>query len=154
MEEIVGALLRARALTIAAAESCTGGLLMTRLTEVPGSSDYVAGGAVVYSNDLKVSLAGVNPDLIAAHGAVSEPVASALAAGIRERTGASIGVGITGIAGPGGGTPEKPVGTVAIAFDSAAFGSRVRTLSLIGGRPQVRFQAAQAALDMVRRVLQ
>ena len=153
MEEIVGALLRDRRLTIAAAESCTGGLLMTRLTEVPGSSEYVAGGAVVYSNELKTTLAGVAPDLMIAHGAVSEPVARALASGIRQRTGASIGIGLTGIAGPGGGTPEKPVGTVAIAFDSDRFGSNVRTFWFIGGRPQVRFQAAQAALDMVRRAL-
>ena len=153
MEEVVGALLRERGLTIAAAESCTGGLLLSRLTDVPGSSDYVAGGAIVYSNELKTTLAGVSPDLIAAHGAVSEPVASALAHGIRTRTGASIGVGITGIAGPGGGTPQKPVGTVAIAFDAGDLGSRVRTVSLFGGRPQVKFQATQTALDMVRRAL-
>jgi len=153
MEEVVGALLRDRGLTIAAAESCTGGLLMSRVTDVAGSSDYVAGGVVVYSNELKTSLAGVPAALIQAHGAVSEPVAAALADGIRARTGASIGLGITGIAGPGGGTPDKPVGTVAIAFSSADFGSRVRTFSLIGGRAQVKFQATQAALDMVRRAL-
>ena len=153
MEEVVGALLRERGLTIAAAESCTGGLLLSRLTDVPGSSEYVAGGAIVYSNELKTTLVGVSPDLIATYGAVSEPVAAALADGIRARTGASIGVGITGIAGPGGGTPQKPVGTVAIAFNGGELGSRVRTVSLFGGRPQVKFQATQTALDMVRRAL-
>ena len=153
MEEVVGALLRDRGLTIAAAESCTGGLLLSRLTEVPGSSEYVAGGVVVYSNQLKTALADVPEDLIRAHGAVSEPVAAALADGIRARTGASIGVGITGIAGPGGGTPQKPVGTVAIAFSGGPLGSRVRTFAFFGGRPQVRFQATQTAMDMVRRVL-
>jgi nicotinamide-nucleotide amidase len=98
--------------TIALAESCTAGLLAGRLTEVPGSSDYVLGGAVVYSNAAKTDLAGVPESMIAAHGAVSREVAEALASGVRARFGASIGVGITGIAGPGGGTPEKPVGTV------------------------------------------
>jgi nicotinamide-nucleotide amidase len=153
MEEVVGALLRERGLTVSAAESCTGGLLMTRLTEVPGSSAYVLGGAVTYSNELKTILADVPPGLIAAHGAVSEAVAVALADGIRARTGASFGLGITGVAGPGGATPEKPVGTVAIALTGADIPARVRTFSFIGGRPQVRFQATQAALDMIRRTL-
>ena len=153
MEEVVGALLRARQLTISAAESCTGGLLMSRLTDVAGSSDYVFGGAVVYSNALKTELAGVPPELIAAHGAVSEPVAVALADGIRGRTGSALAIGITGIAGPGGGTPAKPVGTVAIALTGRAMPARVRTFSFFGGRPQVKFQASQAALDMVRRAL-
>jgi PncC family amidohydrolase len=153
MEEVVGALLRDRGLTIAAAESCTGGLLLSRLTDIAGSSEYVAGGVVVYSNQLKTALAGVAADLIQAYGAVSEPVATALADGIRARTGASIAVGITGIAGPGGGTPQKPVGTVAIALRGGDLGSRVRTFSFFGGRAQVKFQATQAALDMVRRAL-
>jgi len=154
MEEVVGALLRERDLTISAAESCTGGLLMTRLTEVPGSSAYVLGGAVPYSNELKTALADVPASLIATHGAVSEPVAVALADGIRARTGASLGLGITGIAGPGGATPEKPVGTVAIALTGEIMPARVRTFWFIGGRPQIRFQATQSALDMVRRTLQ
>jgi len=154
MEQIVGELLRDRSLTISAAESCTGGLLMARLTDVPGSSAYVLGGAVTYSNELKTALADVPPELISAHGAVSEPVAVALADGIRARTGAALGVGITGIAGPGGATPEKPVGTVVIALTGGGSPARVRTFSLIGGRPQVRFQATQAALDMVRRALE
>jgi nicotinamide-nucleotide amidase len=153
MEEVVGEMLRDRGLTISAAESCTGGLLLTRLTDVPGSSDYVLGGAVTYSNQLKTVLADVPPHLIDVHGAVSEPVAVALADGIRARTGASFGLGITGIAGPGGATADKPVGTVAIALTGETSPARVRMFSFIGGRPQVRFQATQAALDMVRRTL-
>jgi competence/damage-inducible protein CinA-like protein len=153
MEEIVGGLLRDRGLTISAAESCTGGLLLSRLTEVPGSSTYVLGGAVTYSNDLKSLFADVPPALIAQHGAVSEPVAVALAEGIRSRTGAAFGVGITGIAGPDGGTAEKPVGTVAVALAGEDMPARVRTLSLFGGRQLIRFQSTQAALDMVRRQL-
>lgn len=154
MEEIVGDLLRQRRLTFAAAESCTGGLLLSRLTDVPGSSDYVVGGAVLYSNQMKTALADVPAEVIQAHGAVSEPVAVALAEGIRGRTGAAVTVGITGIAGPGGGTPEKPVGTVAIAVLSPDAPARVRTFWLLGGRTQIKFNATQAALDMVRRALQ
>ena len=153
MEEVVGAMLRERGLTIAAAESCTGGLLLSRLTDIAGSSDYVLGGAVTYDNALKATLTGVPSSMIDEHGAVSEPVAVALAEGVRQRTGASLAVGITGIAGPGGGTPEKPVGTVAIALTGSGLETRVRTFSFFGGRPQVKFQATQAALDMVRRGL-
>jgi competence/damage-inducible protein CinA-like protein len=153
MEQVVGDLLRERHLTLAAAESCTGGLFLSRLTDIPGSSDYVAGGAVVYSNDLKTAIAGVPPETIAAHGAVSEPVALALAEGIRDRTGADIAVGITGIAGPGGGTPQKPVGTVAIAVIAPNAPPRVRTFSLLGGRTMIKFNATQAALEMVRRAI-
>jgi nicotinamide-nucleotide amidase len=154
MEEVVGALLRDRGLTISAAESCTGGLLLSRLTDVPGSSEYVIGGAVAYSNPAKTALADVPPALIEAHGAVSEPVAVALADGVRARTGSSVALGITGIAGPGGGTPLKPVGTVVIALTGHTITGHVRTFSFFGGRPQVKFQATQAALDMVRRQLQ
>ena len=114
---MVGDLLREHKLTIAVAESCTGGLLASRLTDVPGSSDYVDRGVVCYSNQAKIDLAGVPEALIAEHGAVSEPVAQAMAEGIRARAATNVGVGITGIAGPGGGTPDKPVGTVAIAVD-------------------------------------
>jgi nicotinamide-nucleotide amidase len=153
MEEVVGQLLLDRQLTIAAAESCTGGLMMSRLTDVPGSSAYVAGGVVVYSNELKTSLAGVDPALIATHGAVSEPVAVALAEGIKKRTGASIGVGITGIAGPTGGTPAKPVGTVAIAVVTPDNGAHVRMFSLVGNRTMIKFWSAQYAMNMVRRLL-
>jgi len=153
MEEIVGQLLLDARLTIAAAESCTGGLMMSRLTDVAGSSSYVLGGAVVYSNALKVELAAVPAGLIEAHGAVSEPVANALAQGIRARTGASIGVGITGIAGPSGGTASKPVGTVALAVAAPDGSVKARTVSLFGSRTMIKFQATQLALDMVRRLL-
>jgi nicotinamide-nucleotide amidase len=153
MEQIVGGLLLERGLTISAAESCTGGLLMSRLTDVPGSSAYVLGGVVVYSNDLKVDLATVTPSLIEAHGAVSEPVAVALAEGVRARTGSSIGIGITGIAGPTGGTPQKPVGMVCAAIVTPDGEARVRTALLVGDRRMVKFQATQLALDMVRRSL-
>ena len=115
MQEVVGSLCRTRGLRIAAAESCTGGLVMARLTEVPGSSDYVDRGVVVYSNQSKIDLLGISADLIATHGAVSEAVAEAMASAVARLAGADVAVGVTGIAGPGGGTPEKPVGTVAIA---------------------------------------
>jgi nicotinamide-nucleotide amidase len=149
LEGVVGDLLRQHALTIAVAESCTGGLLASRLTDVPGSSDYVERGVVCYSNRSKTELVGVPAALIAEHGAVSEPVARAMAEGIRSRAETNIGVGITGIAGPGGGTPEKPVGTVSVAVivDDE---TRVRTFQFIGGRDMVKFQAAQAALNMTR----
>ncbi len=154
MQEIVGALCRARGFRISAAESCTGGLVMARLTEVPGSSDYVDRGVVVYSNQSKTDLLGVPADLIAQHGAVSEPVADAMARGMVKMAGTDLAVGITGVAGPGGGTPEKPVGMVVIAAAWArqhAIETRVRTYKFVGGREMVRFQASQAALDMVRR---
>jgi len=152
MEQVVGTLLRDRGYTIAAAESCTGGLLTSRLTDVPGSSSYVQLSIVAYSNQAKTDLLAVPADLIAAHGAVSEPVALAMAAGIRKRAGSTIGVGITGIAGPDGGTPEKPVGTVAIAIDGP-WGPHVRTRALLGGREHIKFWATQAALDDVRRLV-
>jgi PncC family amidohydrolase len=141
---------------MSAAESCTGGLVMARLTEVPGSSDYVDRGVVVYSNQSKTDLLGVPADLIAQHGAVSEPVADAMARGMVKMAGTDLAVGITGVAGPGGGTPEKPVGMVVIAAAWArrhAIETRVRTYKFVGGREMVRFQASQAALDMVRRWL-
>jgi len=149
LEAVVGDLLRERKLTIAVAESCSGGLLSSRLTDVPGSSDYVERGVVCYSNRAKTELAGVPEALIAEHGAVSEPVARAMAEGIRSRAGTNIGVGVTGIAGPGGGTPQKPVGTVAIAV-AVDEDVRVRTFQFIGPREMVKFQAAQSALNMTR----
>ena len=152
LEAVVGDLLRERGLTIAVAESCTGGLLASRLTDVPGSSDYVERGVVCYSNRSKTELVGVPEELIREHGAVSEPVARAMADGVRERAGTSIGIGVTGIAGPGGGTPQKPVGTVAIAV-VADDEARVRTFQFIGGREMVKFQAAQSALNMTRLVV-
>lgn len=153
MEEIVGALLRERGLTIAAAESCTGGLTMTRLTDVPGSSAYVVGGVVSYSNEVKTNVLGVPDEMLRQYGAVSEPVAVAMAEGVKALTGARIAIGITGIAGPEGGSAEKPVGTVVIAMVAPDGPATVRSLRLHGGREQVRFQASQTALDMVRRRL-
>jgi nicotinamide-nucleotide amidase len=153
MEQVVGDLLTARGFTIAAAESCTGGLLMSRLTDVPGSSSYVRAGVIAYAYEDKTALLGVPREMIEAKGAVSEPVAIAMAEGIRERTGADVTVGITGIAGPGGGTAEKPVGTVVIAVIVPEQAAYVRTYSFIGGRTMVKFQATQAAMDRVRRML-
>jgi PncC family amidohydrolase len=154
MQEVVGGLLRERGFKVSAAESCTGGLVMARLTEVPGSSDYVDRGVVVYSNQAKIDLLGVPPDLIQQHGAVSEPVAGAMASGMARLARTDFAVGITGIAGPGGGTPDKPVGRVVVAAAWAVDGvieTRIRTFNFLGGRDMIRFQASQAALDMVRR---
>lgn len=153
MEEVVGGLLKSRGYTIAAAESCTGGLLTSRLTDVAGSSSYVRASVVAYAYEDKTSLLGVPKELIETHGAVSEPVAVAMAEGIRERTGADVAVAITGIAGPGGGTATKPVGTVVIAAIVPGRPVYVRTYAFIGGRAMVKFQATQAALDRVRRML-
>lgn len=149
LEVVVGDLLCEHRMTIAVAESCTGGLLASRLTDVPGSSAYVDRGVVCYSNQAKTDLAGVPEALIREHGAVSEPVAKAMAEGIRSRAGTNIGIGITGIAGPGGGTPEKPVGTVAVAVASDEE-ARVRAFQFVGNREMVKFQAAQSALNMTR----
>ena len=150
LEEVVGMYLVMRQRTVAVAESCTGGLLSERLTRVPGSSGFFLGGVVCYSNELKTRLVGVPVELIASEGAVSKPVAQALAEGIRRRTGSSIGVGITGIAGPGGGTPEKPVGLVfvAVADDHS---TEVRQFRFPGERERVRTWTSVAALEMIRR---
>jgi nicotinamide-nucleotide amidase len=152
LEQVVGELLAARALQIGIAESCTGGLITSRLTDVPGSSRYVERSIVSYSNAAKIELLGVPEELIRDHGAVSEAVAVAMAKGIWLRAGVDIGVGVTGIAGPDGGTLEKPVGTVAIAAITAA-GMRSRVFRFTGEREQVKFQASQSAIDMVRRML-
>jgi nicotinamide-nucleotide amidase len=152
MEETVGGLLLEAGSTIAVAESCSGGLLLSRLTDIPGSSAYVRGGVVAYSNDIKTAFADVPAELIADHGAVSEPVATAMAEGIRARMQATIGVGVTGIAGPGGATPTKPVGTIAIAVAGPS-GTTVRTVRFNGNRAQIKYYASQSALDMVRRVV-
>ena len=154
MQEVIGELCRSRGLRMAAAESCTGGLVMARLTEVPGSSDYVDRGVVVYSNQSKIDLLGVPAEMVAAHGAVSEPVAEAMATGMARIAGSDLALGVTGIAGPSGGTPAKPVGMVVIAaawVRQGACETRVRTFHFVGGREMVRFQASQAALDMIRR---
>jgi competence/damage-inducible protein CinA-like protein len=150
LEEVVGLYLMMRQKTLAVAESCTGGLLAERLTRLPGSSNFFQGGVVCYSNDLKTKLVGVPAALLEAHGAVSKQVAQALAEGIRARTGASVGVGITGIAGPNGGTPEKPVGLVFVALADEQ-GTQVREFRFPGSRERVRHWASQMALEMIRR---
>ena len=152
LPDVVGELLAAKGFRIGLAESCTGGLITSRLTDVPGSSRYVQEAVVTYANEANTSRLGVPAALIAEHGAVSEPVAMAMADGIRSHAGVDIGVAVTGIAGPGGGSAEKPVGTVAIAVASGA-DVRSRTFKFGGEREHVKFQASQAALDMVRRVL-
>ncbi len=152
LEAVVAALLRGRSLTIATAESCSGGLLSSRLTDIPGSSAYMQQGVVCYSNESKTQWLGIPAAVIEEYGAVSETVAKAMASGIRAAASADVGVGITGIAGPGGGTPEKPVGTVAIAVAMAG-DERVRTFQFFGGRDLVKFQSSQAALNMLRLML-
>jgi nicotinamide-nucleotide amidase len=152
LEQIVGYWLQMRNATLAVAESCTGGLLSERITSVAGSSRYFVGGAVVYSNNLKTELAGVPADMIERHGAVSREVAAALAEGIRYRCESTLGVGVTGVAGPGGGSPEKPVGVVfhAVASDT---GTEVVERNFPGDRKRIRRFASTMALDMVRRKL-
>jgi len=150
LPEVVVALLRERGQRIGLAESCTGGLLAARLTGVPGASLVLERGFVTYANRAKVEALGVDPALLERHGAVSEEVAAAMAAGARRVAEADVGVGITGIAGPDGGTVEKPVGLVYVAIDGAA-GSRVRRAVFPGARDRVRHQATQVALEMVRR---
>ena len=138
---------------IATAESCTAGLLAARLTDRPGSSDYVMGGVVSYSNEAKADLLGVDPALIEAHGAVSEPVAEAMAAGALQRFGADTAVAITGIAGPGGGTPEKPVGTVCFTVALADGDQITRTVRLPGNRSDVRERSTTVAMHLLLRAL-
>jgi nicotinamide-nucleotide amidase len=151
VDDLVAALLDGR--RVATAESCTAGLLAARLTERPGSSEYVAGGVVAYANEAKTELLGVDPGLIDAHGAVSEPVAEAMAAGALERFGADIAVSVTGIAGPGGGTEEKPVGTVCWCVRLGDGTSLARTALLPGGRSDVRERSTTVAMHLLRRVL-
>jgi nicotinamide-nucleotide amidase len=152
LPEVVGAMLEERRLTVAIAESCTGGLLGARLTERPGSSAYFDRAWVTYADRAKVEDLGIDPALIDRHGAVSEEVARAMASAARTRARVDIGVAITGIAGPGGGTPEKPVGLVFIALQGAA-GDRVRRVHFPSDRDRVRFQSTQSALEMIRRGL-
>ena len=149
LEEVVAEQLTLNNATIAAAESCTGGLLAQRLTSIAGSSSYFLGGVVCYSNELKTAWADVPAELIAAKGAVSPEVAVALAEGIRRRVGSTLGVGITGIAGPGGGSDEKPVGTVHVAISHGG-GIKERGTRFPGDRESIRWQASQVALDLVR----
>jgi nicotinamide-nucleotide amidase len=152
LEQIVGYWLQMRNATLAVAESCTGGLVAERLTSIGGSSRYFLGGAVVYSNQLKTELSGVPAEMIEKHGAVSREVAVALAEGIRYRCDATLGVGVTGVAGPSGGTSEKPVGLVFHAVASNT-GTEVIPRTFPGDRQRIRLYASTMALDMVRRKL-
>jgi nicotinamide-nucleotide amidase len=152
LESVIGRLLLERALTVSVAESCTGGLLGHRLTNIPGSSRYFERGVMVYSNRAKEEMLGVPAMLLAAHGAVSAPVAEAMVTGICRVSDSACGMAVTGIAGPDGGTPTKPVGTVFIAAAWPS-GLRVRHFRFAGGREAVKRQSAQAALDMLRRGL-
>ena len=147
---IVLEMCRRRKLTIAVAESCTGGLLGARLTAVPGSSDIVMGGVIAYHNDVKHALLGVDSAVLREHGAVSEAVALQMATGARRAVHASVGLAITGIAGPTGGTPEKPVGTVWVAVDVEGV-AEARLFKLIGDRDEIRQRAAQWAMEMLRK---
>jgi nicotinamide-nucleotide amidase len=148
LAEALGTRLRASGLRLAASESCTGGMLSAAVTAVPGSSDYFLGGVVAYDNDAKTALLGVRASLIASEGAVSALVALAMADGARLRFGADVGIGITGIAGPGGGTADKPVGTVWIAVSAGEV--RVpHLLTLPGDRRQVREAAVEEALRLL-----
>ena len=152
MEQVVGLKLSLGGYTLSTAESCTGGLLAQRITEVPGSSKYFIEGVVTYANEAKTRTLGVEPMLLLEHGAVSAPVAEAMAEGIRKRAGTDFGISITGVAGPDGGTEEKPVGTVFIALASDVK-TEHRKLNLPGDRQLVRWRASQAALDLLRRRL-
>jgi nicotinamide-nucleotide amidase len=152
MEEVVGELLKQRGETLGVAESCTGGLIGSRITSVAGSSDYFLEGCVTYSNDAKIRTLNVRPQIIDEHGAVSAACAEAMAAGMRERSGSTHAISVTGIAGPGGGSAEKPVGTVFIGY---AGPEKVRSTRIVvpGDRYLVRWRASQAALDLLRRQL-
>ena len=152
LAEVVVDACRGKRLTLAVAESCTGGLLGARLTAIPGASDVFRGGVIAYDNDVKSETLGVPAALIEEHGAVSEPVVISMSAGARTVAGADLGVAITGVAGPSGGTSEKPVGTVWLALaDRAAVTSR--HIRFFGDRNEIRYRATQAALELIRRKL-
>jgi nicotinamide-nucleotide amidase len=153
VQEMVLDLCRAGGLTLGTAESCTGGLVAGRLTTVPGSSDVFRGGIVAYDDDVKREQLGVPAELLAAHGAVSAEVAEAMAQGARERLGVDVAVSVTGIAGPGGGTPEKPVGLVFIHVSTPS-GDQAQRIEIPGDREWVRARTTVIALHLVRRVLE
>ncbi len=150
--EEAGRLLRARGLTLATGESCTGGGLSDAITDIAGSSDYFLGGIVAYSNSAKERLLGVDPSLLASHGAVSEPVALAMAEGVRRAMGAQVGIGVTGIAGPGGATPGKPVGLVYVAVVGPK-GRKVRRFLWSEDRIGNKRRSVEAALEMLCELL-
>ena len=149
MEDAVGRELKSRGLFVATAESCTGGLVASRLTDVAGSSEYVKGGVVSYTNEVKADVLAVDRDMLAREGAVSDAVARAMAEGVRRKLGADFGVSTTGLAGPGGGTEETPVGTVFIAV-AGSEGTTAQKYFFTGRREQVKFRASQAALAALR----
>ena len=152
IEAVVGALLRERGATLSVAESCTGGLLAGRITDVPGSSDYFLGGFLVYANRIKSELLGIDSRLIEEHGAVSEPVAEAMAVGAGRRTGSDYALSVTGVAGPGGGTEKAPAGTVCLGLAHPQ-GSSARRFRFLGDRARVRTLAAHTALDLLRKLI-
>ena len=152
MEEVVGSLLSARHRTLAVAESCTGGLISDRITNIPGSSDYFRGAAVAYSNKVKIDLLGVSPEELSRHGAVSSSVAVQMAQGIRSISQADYGLGVTGIAGPTGATKQKPVGLVYVGLSSPC-GASSKEFRFVGDREIIKRRASQMALDMLRREL-
>ena len=153
LQSVVGDLLRIRGLTLATAESCTGGTIGALLTSIPGSSDYYRGGVICYHNDLKVGLVGIEEETLLRHGAVSEPVAHQMAVGVRKATSSDLGLSATGIAGPGGAVAGKPVGLVFLGLSSASE-TLVERLDLRGGRKTIQLEAARMGLDWLRRYLQ
>ncbi len=153
VDEQVASLLVQQGLSVAVAESCTGGLVLGKLTERPGASAFVRGGIVAYSDAVKEQLVGVAPKLIEEHGAVSEAVAVALADGARDRTGADVGIGVTGVAGPDGGTPDKPVGLVWIALSGPGGRRLVSRTDQRGTRADVRERTVVVTLHLLRRLL-
>jgi nicotinamide-nucleotide amidase len=152
MASVVLELCRRAGHTLAVAESCTGGMIGSRLTAIPGSSDVFLGGTIAYANSVKTGDLGVPAAMLEEHGAVSEPVARRMASGVRARLGAGVAIAVTGVAGPGGGTEEKPVGTTWIAVDVAGEVRTQRSV-FIGDRAEIRFRASQLALELVRRAL-
>ncbi len=153
IEQEIGVILRRRSATVATAESCTGGLIADRLTDIAGASDYFMAGAVTYSNESKERCLGVPGDLIAHFGAVSKEVAEAMARGVRQRLSVDFSVAVTGIAGPTGGSPAKPVGTVYIAVSGPA-GTVVRHFLFSGARTDIKMQTSEKALQMLRTYLE
>lgn len=152
-EELIGGLLRSKGLSLGLAESCTGGMISARITGVPGSSEYFAGGVVSYHNRVKEEVLGVPGDQLSEYGAVSEEVVRSMAAGARRVLKTDIGLAVTGIAGPGGGTPSKPVGLVYLALDTPDE-TVVRKLMLEGNRLQIRTRVSEEAMDMLRKYLE
>ena len=153
LSEVVGELLQRDGFRVAVGESCTGGLVTARLVDIPGSSSYVETGVVAYSNEVKRRVLGVDPELLTTEGAVSEAVAVAMAEGARRVGATDIGIGVTGVAGPGGGSDEKPVGTVCVGVVGPGSEQEARTAQFPGDRAMIRRLATQTALDLLRRVL-